>query len=351
MRGKNKYPACMQYWASDYQQGCAPEILRRLEKTNFEPQPGYGMDAICLSAKARIRKACAREDLDVWFLVGGTQTNATVLSALLPPWQGVLCATSGHINCHEAGAPEYCGVKVLAVAGHEGGKISARQVEEAIRIHDEDESRDHIIGPGCVYISHPTEYGTLYTTDELKALHETCKKHHIPLFLDGARLGYGLAVPASPSLQDIARYADVFYIGGTKVGALFGEAVVARKGLLPHFFTQIKQHGALLAKGWLLGIQFDELFADGLYERLGKNAIEMSDLLKKRFREKGYVMHPETPTNQNFVVLENGKMEALQAQGVVFSKWEQLDADHTVCRFATSWATTKDQVEALAELL
>lgn len=341
----------MQYWASDYQEGCAPEILRRLNETNFEQHPGYGTDAICEQAKAKIRKACGREDLDVWFLVGGTQTNATVISAILPSWQGALCAASGHINCHEAGAPEYCGVKVLTLPGHDGGKISAAQVEEAIQAHDNDESADHIIGPGLVYISHPTEYGTLYTLDELKALHEVCQRHQIPLFLDGARLGYALAVPGSPSLQEIAANTDVLYIGGTKVGALFGEAVVARKGLLPHFFTQIKQHGALLAKGWLLGLQFDELFTNDLYLRLGRNAIEMSDLLKQRFLAKGYAMHPATPTNQTFVVLENGKMEALRKEGVVFSKWERLDETHTVCRFATSWSTTKEQVEALGKLL
>ncbi len=348
---RNKYSACMQYWASDYQEGCAPQILQRLMETNLSSHAGYGMDEISSRAKRKIAKACGNPDLDVWFLVGGTQTNVTVLSAALPSWQGALCATSGHINCHEAGAPEYCGVKVLAIPGHDGGKISACQVEEAVRIHDSDESCDHIIGPGLVYISHPTEYGTLYTEEELSRLHAVCEKHHIPLFLDGARLGYGLAVEGAPSLEDIARNVDIFTIGGTKVGALFGEAVVARKGLLPHFFTQIKQHGALLAKGWLLGLQFDTLFTDDLYLHLGQNGIETSKLLRALFKEKGYSFHPETPTNQNFVVLENGKMQKLKEKGVVFSKWEELDATHTVCRFATSWATTKEQVEALARLI
>lgn len=340
-----------QYWASDYQEGCAPEILRRLEKTNFDQYRGYGTDEICDAAKRKIRDACGRPDAEVWFLTGGTQTNATVLSAALRPWQGALCADSGHINCHEAGAPEYCGIKVLTVPGHDGGKIDAAQVEQAVRRHDEDDSADHIIGPGLVYISHPTEYGTLYTVEELEALHAVCASHGMPLFVDGARLAYALAVPGSPTLEDLARLADIFSIGGTKCGALFGEAVVSRPGLLPHFFTQIKQHGALLAKGWLLGLQFDELFTDGLYLRLGKHGIAMSDKLKRLFRQKGFVMHPETPTNQNFVVLDDATIARLAKEGVVFSRWEPLDKGRTVCRFATSWATRDEDVDTLGGLL
>ena len=340
-----------QYWASDYQEGCAPEILARFERENFSQHVGYGTDSISEAARDKIRRACGLPDADVWFLVGGTQTNATVIAAALPAWAGALCADSGHINCHEAGAPEYCGRKVLTLAGHDGGKISAGQVEAAVKKHDSDASADHIIGPGLVYISHPTEYGTLYTTGELKALHEVCMKYHMPLFLDGARLAYGLGVKGAPTLKEIASNTDIFYIGGTKCGALFGEAVVARPGLLPHFFTQIKQHGALLAKGWLLGLEFDEFFTDGLYEKLGRHGIEMSDLLKKVFREKGYRFHPETPTNQTFVVLSNEKLAELEKEGVVCSPWEPLDEGHMVCRFATSWATTKEQIMTLEKLL
>jgi len=341
----------MQYWASDYQEGCAPEILKRMEETNLDHHVGYGKDSICIEAKEKIRKACGRKELDVNFLVGGSQTNSTVVAAVLKQWQGVLSADSGHINCHEAGAVEYTGHKVLALPSYEGGKISASSIAAYVEDYRANESYDHIVEPGMVYISHPTEYGTLYSKAELAALHEVCAKYQLPLFLDGARLGYGLeAVGTDVTLKDIASLTDVFYIGGTKVGVLFGEAVVSRPGLLDHFFNQTKQHGALLAKGWLLGIQFDALFTDHLYERLGKNAITMASLLKEGLKKKGYVFHPETITNQLFVVLENGKMKEL-AKDVVFSEWEPLDKEHTVVRFATSWSTRKEDVSALLELL
>lgn len=341
----------MQYWASDYQEGCAPEILKRLEETNLDHHPGYGKDSISEDAKKKIREACGNMDLDISFLVGGSQTNSTVIAAALKQWQGVICAETGHINCHEAGAVEYTGHKTLPLKGYEGGKIHAADVESYINEYQANESWDHIVEPGMVYISHPTEYGTLYTKKELEALHQVCAKHHIPLFLDGARLGYGLASRGTDvTLSTLASLCDIFYIGGTKVGALFGEAVVSKPHLLDHFFNQTKQHGALLAKGWLLGIQFQTLFTDGLYFRLGKNAIERAEELREGLKAKGYRFSLENPTNQIFVVLDNTKKKEL-AKKVVFSDWEPFDEDHSTIRFATSWATKKRDVEALLSLL
>ena len=340
----------MLYFENDYCEGAHPAILKRFIETNMEKLPGYGMDRYCLSAKEKIRAACACPDAEIYFLSGGTQTNAAVIAAFLKRYEGVIAASTGHINGHEAGAVEYTGHKVLSLP-HKDGKLSADTVRDYLQTFYSDENHDHMVFPGMVYISHPTEYGTLYTRQELSDLADVCSLYKIPLFLDGARLGYGLASPASDvTLQDIARCTDVFYIGGTKVGALCGEAVVFPKKAPEHFLTMIKQQGALLAKGRVLGIQFDTLFTDNLYLEISKNAIKTADRLKEALRRKGYRLLIDSPTNQIFVILENAKMKAL-AQSVRFSFWEKYDGNHTTVRFATSWATDTEEIDRLISLL
>lgn len=335
----------------DYSEGAHEKILRRLTETNMEQLSGYGSDIYCESAKTKIREACACPDADIYFLVGGTQTNATVIDSVLQKYEGVVAASTGHVSIHEAGAIEFTGHKVLEVA-HDCGKISADVLENYLKSFYSDENHEHMVFPGMVYISHPTEYGTLYAKRELAELSEICGRYHIPLYLDGARLGYGLVSRETDiTLPDIAKYCDVFYIGGTKVGALCGEAVAFTKRNTPeHFMTIVKQHGALLAKGRLLGVQFDVLFTDNLYLEISRNAIDMADLLKKAFKEKGYQFYIDSPTNQIFIVLENSKMQQL-GKKVSFSFWEKADEDHTVVRFATSWATKKENVMRLTALL
>ncbi len=336
---------------NDYSEGAHPQILQRLIETNMEQASGYGEDPFCVSAVDKIRKACDCPQAQIRFLVGGTQTNQTVIDSMLRSYEGVVAADTGHVSIHEAGAIEFTGHKVLALP-QKDGKLSAKTVKDYMVKFYGDDSRDHMVFPGMVYISHPTEYGTLYTKEELTALSEVCKEYDLPLYLDGARLGYGLVSPGTDvTLADIARLCDVFYIGGTKVGALCGEAVVFTRGNMPkQFLTLVKQHGALLAKGRLLGIQFDTLFTDNLYTEISKNAIELAELLRGILKKKGYKMYLETPTNQIFVVLENEKMRKLSEQ-VKISFWEALDENHSVVRFATSWATTKEAVERLEELL
>ena len=335
----------------DYNNGVHPEILRRLMETNDELLPGYGDDKYSSSAKEKIRKACGRKDAEVFLTVGGTQTNKIVICSLLSPAEGVISAATGHINCHEAGAIEETGHKVLTIP-HENGKITSDNLKGYLEKFYDDEAHDHMVCPGMVYISHPTEYGTLYTKDELKSLSEICREYEIPLFLDGARLGYGLMSQGTDvTLEDIADLCDVFYIGGTKVGALCGEAIVFTN-IKPHkrFFGIIKQHGALLAKGRLLGIQFDTLFTDNLSFEISRHAIRMADLIRESFRKKGYEFFIETETNQIFVILENSKMEELK-KDVFFEFWERKDENHTVVRFASSWATKEEDVQKLNELL
>lgn len=340
----------MLYFENDYCEGAHEAILKRLAETNMEKLPGYGGDRYCESAREKIRKACACPDADVSFLVGGTQTNEVVIGSLLKRYEGVLAAATGHISLHEAGAIEYTGHKVLALP-HTEGKIKAEAVSDYLETFYQDESHEHMVFPGMVYISHPTEYGTLYSKKELEELSGLCEKYHIPLFLDGARLGYGLTSPDTDvTLADIARLTSVFYIGGTKVGALCGEAVVFPGKAPAHFLTMVKQQGALLAKGRLLGIQFDTLFTDELYLKISKNAIETAKILKKAFADKGYRQLLYSPTNQIFVILENQKMERLREK-VVFSFWEKYDEHHTVVRFATSWATKTEEIEELISLL
>jgi threonine aldolase len=335
----------------DYSEGAHPKILQRLLETNLEKVPGYGNDRFCDSAKEKIRAACQCPDADVWFLVGGTQTNTTVISTMLSQYEGVVCAATGHINSHESGAIEFTGHKVIGLP-QEYGKLRADTLRDYLATFFADGNHEHMVFPGMVYISHPTEYGTLYSKAELTALSSVCSTYHIPLYLDGARLGYGLMSDGTDvTLPDLAQFCDAFYIGGTKVGALCGEAVVfPRHGSPKHFLTTVKQHGALLAKGRVLGIQFDTLFTDGLYWEISKNAIFMAQQLKDAFRAKGYTFYLDSPTNQIFIVLENGQLNRL-AEKVSFSFWEKADDTHTVVRFATSWATTQADVDALIALL
>ena len=336
---------------SDYTEGAHGRILQRLTETNLEQLPGYGSDAYCRSAKEKIRKACGCPQAEVFFLMGGTQTNMVVIDTMLQPYEGVAAARTGHVSLHEAGAIEYHGHKVLELPQHEG-KISAGDLKAFLEGFWQDENHDHMVFPGMVYISHPTEYGTLYTCRELAELSGICREFRIPLYLDGARLGYGLASRNTDvSLPQIARYCDVFYIGGTKVGALCGEAVVFTKNNMPKYFlTRVKQHGALLAKGRLLGIQFDTLFTEDFYLEISRHAIEMAELLKEGLHKKGCRFYLESPTNQQFLIMESEALAGLQKKAAV-SVWEKLDENHTVVRLATSWATSRENVEALLELL
>ena len=336
---------------SDYTEGAHPLILDALVHTNMEQLSGYGFDKYCDSAKSKIKAACGRDDAEVFLLAGGTQTNQIVIDTVLEPYEGVVSTTTGHVEGHEAGAVEFTGHKVLTVP-HHLGKMKATDLKALLETFYADDNHDHMVFPGMVYVSHPSEYGTLYTLEELTDLSNICKEYDIPLFLDGARLGYGLMSKGTDvTLKDIARLCDVFYIGGTKVGALCGEAVVFTHNNAPkHFFTSIKQHGALLAKGRLLGVQFDTLFTDDLYFKLGKNAIDKADKMRTAFKEKGYKIFIETITNQIFIVLENSKMAELK-KSVSFGFWEKYDENHTVVRFASSWATTDEAVDKLIELL
>lgn len=338
-------------FVNDYSEGAHPRLLERLTETNFEQLAGYGSDSYCERAKEKIRAAIGCPEAEIFFLVGGTQTNQVVLDALLRPYDGVIAAASGHVNVHEAGAIEHGGHKVLALA-HTEGKLSAGTVREYLQTFYADGNYTHMVFPGAVYLSHPTEYGTLYTKAELTALHEVCAEYHIPLFLDGARLGYGLAADGTDvTLRDVAALTDVFYIGGTKVGALCGEAVVFPHGGMPaNFLTIVKQHGALLAKGRLLGVQFDALFTNGLYLEISRNAIETADRIRRALVEKGYQLFCPNPTNQIFLVLENEQRERLE-EHVALGFMEKFDDTHTVMRICTSWATRREDVDALIALL
>lgn len=338
-------------FASDYMEGAHPLILEALAKTNLDKTPGYGLDDYSEAARDKIRAACKAPNADVFFLTGGTQTNATVIDAMLKSYQGVIAADTGHVSLHEAGAIEFGGHKVLQLP-HHNGKLSARQIETFLEDFQNDANHDHMVMPGMVYISHPTEYGTLYSLAELTAISNVCREHHIPLYLDGARLAYALACPQNDvSLADLAALCDVFYIGGTKCGALLGEAVVIPEhDAIPHFFTIIKQHGALLAKGRLLGIQFDTLFTDDLYEMIGIPAIQAAERIRGKLTEAGATLCYSSPTNQIFCVIDNESMGRL-SENVEFGFWEKYDETHSVIRFATSWATRMEDVEELCRIL
>ena len=335
------------YFASDYMEGAHPAVMAKLMETNLLKTEGYGLDRFCDRAKELIRAACGCEKAQVEFLVGGTQANATVIDAALPRYAGVIAPASGHINAHEAGAVESGGHKILPLP-HELGKITASQIERCAADWKNDANRDHMIMPGMVYLSQPTEYGTLYSLAELEAISEVCRRYGILLFVDGARLAYALASPKNDvTLPDLARLCDVFYIGGTKCGALFGEAVVIPSGnLIPHFFTTIKQHGALLAKGRLLGVQFGALFENGLYFELGKNAVDLAGKLKSGLKKLGYELLFDTPTNQVFVITDDVAMKRL-AQKIEFAFFDKYDETRSIIRFCTGWATTEADVDAL----
>jgi len=335
----------------DYNEGAHPAILERLLATNLEQVPGYGLDRFSQSAKQRIREALGRGEAGVYLLTGGTQTNSTVIAALLRDFEGAVAVQTGHIAMHEAGAVEYTGHKVLTLPAH-GGKMDAAELESYLAGFYAEAACDHMVFPGMVYISFPTEYGTLYTKAELEAIYAVCRRYGLPLFIDGARLGYGLMSSACDvTFQELAGLCDVFTIGGTKVGALCGEAVVFPHGGAPeHFFTVIKQHGALLAKGRLTGIQFDVLFTDGLYFQISRHAMEMAEELKALFVRKGYRLFLDSPTNQQFIVLDDKTLACLKEK-VAFEIWERCPDGNTVVRFATSWATTRDQLTALEALL
>ncbi len=331
----------------DYAEGAHPLILKKMEETNYEQTVGYGNDSYCESAREKIKAVCESPEADVHFLVGGTQANFTVISSVLRPHQGVVSAVTGHINVHETGAVEATGHKVIPLPSDDG-KITAEQVRELYNAHWNDADHEHVVQPGMVYISHPTENGTLYSKKKLQEMYAVCKELGLPLFVDGARMGYGIMAETSTlTLADIARLTDVFYIGGTKVGALFGEAVVITNPALKKDFRYlIKQHGGMLAKGRLLGIQFDTLFTDGLYYEISKYADELAMKLKEAFVKKGYGLRYDSYSNQQFPILPNEHMEKLKEK-YSFGFWENVDKDHTAVRFCTSWATKEENVQAL----
>ena len=338
-------------FASDYMEGAHPAIIQRLVQTNMEQTSGYGTDEYCERARSFVRKACECPEAAVHFLVGGTQTNATVIDALLNRYEGVIAAQTGHVAVHEAGAIEFGGHKVLTLACDKG-KITAASVKRYLQDFYADGNYEHMVHPGMVYISQPTEYGTLYTKQEMNAISAVCREYHIPLYVDGARLAYALACKENDiTLADLATLCDAFYIGGTKCGALFGEAVVIPDPKRsPHFFTIMKQHGALLAKGRLLGIQFETLFTDDLYLRIGENAIRTADTIRTFLDSHGYEQYFTAPTNQIFIVLENTRYAELSKK-IAFGFWEKKDDSHTVVRIATDWATTPENVEKLLQAL
>ena len=338
-------------FASDYMEGAHPAILERLAATNLLKTAGYGQDEYSESARAKIREACEAPEAEIHFLAGGTQTNATVIDAVLRPWQGVISVDSGHIATHEAGAIECGGHKVLALPGR-NGKLTAEGVQKCVDTWHADANREHEVMPGMVYISQPTETGTLYSLSELTALSGVCRAAGMALYLDGARLAYALACPANDvTLPAIARLCDAFYIGGTKCGTLFGEAAVfPRPGIVSHFFTIVKQHGALLAKGRVAGLQFDTLFTDDLYYRIGRTAIDAAERIRGAMRQKGYELAYDAPTNQIFPLLTREKANAL-SELVDMAFFESADDGRVVMRIATSWATRDEDVERLIGIL
>ena len=334
-------------FASDYQEGAHPEIINRLAETNFEKSAGYGLDSFSDAAREKIRAACAAPEAEIHFLAGGTQANAVVIGGLLRPYQGVIAAKTGHVATHEAGAIEYGGHKVLTVP-EKDGKLSAGDVRACLAAYWQDENREHMVMPGMVYLSQPTEYGTLYSLSELTAINAICADYRIPLYVDGARLAYALGCEKNDvSLPDLARLADVFYIGGTKCGALFGEAVVFPKpSTVPHFFTIVKQNGALLAKGRITGLQFDTLFTDGLYVRGGRAGIRAADRIREALLKKGYRLTFPSPTNQIFLTLDKKQLARL-SEGIEMAFFEAPDEEHAIMRIATSWATSEEDVNEL----
>ena len=336
---------------NDYNNGAHPKVLQRLMETNDERTLPYGFDRFSEDAKAKIKEACQDDDAVIFFLAGGTQTNATVIDSFLYQYEGVIALDTGHINVHEAGAIEFTEHKIINIQGHEG-KMRAADLDKYLEDFKHDGNNAHAVFPGLVYITFPTELGTLYSAAELDAIYQVCRSHGLPLYVDGARLGYGLmALGNDITLPYLARHCDAFYIGGTKIGALCGEAVVfTHNNAHRHFFTIQKQHGALMAKGRLLGVQFDTLFTDGLYFSISQHAIDMAMKMRRMFEEKGYRFWIDSPTNQQFIIMANEDVERL-SRDVIFTHWGLADEGHTICRFVTSWATTEEELALLGSLL
>lgn len=331
----------------DYNEGAHPLIIKRLTESNLEQTVGYGEDPYCEEARKLIKRACQNDNADVHFLVGGTQSNTTVIAHILRPYQGVLAATSGHINVHETGAIESTGHKVLAIPTS-NGKLTAQQIDDAMQAHIHEDGPEHMVQPGMVYLSFPTEIGTIYSHDELKAIRTVCDRYDLPLFVDGARLGYGLCSPECDlTLPQLTQLVDVFYIGGTKVGALFGEAVVITNEVLKKDFRySIKQHGGMLAKGRLLGLQFATLFTDNLYFDIAQHAIDEAMRIKSALQAKGISFLIDSPTNQQFPIFTNAQIDTL-SQHFMLSLWQHIDENHTAMRICTSWATKPENTDAL----
>ena len=335
---------------SDYNNGAHPKVIQHLVETNHEKTLTYGFDIYSERAKEKIRQACDSDEAQIYFLTGGTQTNATVIDGMLRSYEAVITIETGHIAIHEAGAIEASGHKVIALQPHDG-KLSAEDLANYMAWFVNDESRDHLAQPGMVYISFPTELGTIYTAQEINDISNVCRQYELTLFIDGARMGYGLAASPDITLPWLCRHCDALYIGGTKVGALCGEAVVFTHNNAPRqFFSIIKQHGALLAKGRLTGVQFDALFTDNLYFDISRHAIDMANRLKRMMAEKGYRFYIDSPTNQQFFIISNDKVHELEQQ-VQFTHWGPYDADHMICRFVTSWATTEEDLQALSAIV
>lgn len=335
---------------SDYTQGAVPEIIEALTKTNMEMTAGYGADEYCLSAAEKIKKELQYENADIHFLVGGTQTNLTFIASAVRPYQAVICADTGHINTHECGSIEACGTKLIQLTSDDG-KLKAEEIEKIAAEHFNDPIREHAVQPGLVYISFPTENGTLYSKSELEKIYSVCRKYDMLLYIDGARLGYGLACKENDlELKDFPLLCDAFYIGGTKVGALFGEAlVIINDSCKKDFRYMLKQKGAMLAKGRLLGLQFDALFTDGLYFRISKHAATLAEKIRKAFEEKGIEFLYNSPTNQQFPILTNQQADFL-SRDFAFSTWCKV-GDKIAVRFCTSWATDEKDVDKLIEAI
>ena len=335
----------------DYNNGACRQVLDNLVKYNGAKPTPYGFDEFSERAKNRIREACGLPDAQIFFLTGGTQANATTIDSMLYQYEGVISVGSGHINVHEAGAVEFTEHKIITIADTDG-KMEARELDKYLDDYMHDGNKDHAVHPGLVYITFPTELGTLYSARELSDLYQVCQRYDIPLYIDGARLGYGLMSPACDvTLPYLARHCDVFYIGGTKIGALCGEAVVfTNRKAHKHFFSIQKQHGAVIAKGALIGLQFDALFTGNLYFELSAHAIEMALRMKELFRQHGFQFYVDSPTNQQFVMINNELVERL-SQHVQFTHFGQTDHYHTICRFVTSWATTEEEIQQLGAIL
>ena len=335
----------------DYNNGAHPKVLENLIKYNEARTTPYGFDIFSERAKERIREACGMPDAQIFFLTGGTQTNATTIDSMLYQYEGVICVETGHINVHEAGAVEFTEHKIITLPGNQG-KMDAKVLDKYLDDFMHDGNNAHAVYPGLVYITFPTELGTLYTAHELNDIYQVCKRYDIPLYIDGARLGYGLMAEDNDiTLPFLAHHCDVFYIGGTKLGAWCGEAVVfTNRQAHKHFFSIQKQHGAVIAKGALIGLQFEALFTDNLYFNLARHANEMAMRMKRLFQQKGFEFYLASPTNQQFIILPDALVEKLSQQ-VEFTHWGQTSGHRTICRFVTSWATTEEDLQELEKIL